>query len=207
MKVLIADDHDLVRDTLVAYVEAAGDIRTNTAADFPAACACIESDGPFDLVLLDLDMPGMNGLDGLRRALALKGAPLVALISGQATREIAQQALDAGAAGFVPKTMPARSLVNAIKFMAMGEQFAPVEFMTGKDDAISESAHPLAKKLTEREMQVLKGLTAGQTNKEIARDLDLAEPTIKLHVKTLYRKIGAGNRTKAAMIARETGLF
>ncbi|MCA0869677.1 response regulator transcription factor [Seohaeicola saemankumensis] len=207
MKVLIADDHDLVRDTLVAYVEAAGDIRAITAADYPSACALIDTEGPFDLVLLDLDMPGMNGLDGLRRALTLAGAPRVALISGQATRDIAQQALDAGAAGFVPKTLPARSLVNAIKFMAMGEQFAPVEFMSGKDAQDDAAAHPLAKKLTERELQVLRGLTAGQTNKEIARDLDLAEPTIKLHVKTLYRKIGASNRTKAAMIARETGLF
>lgn len=204
MKVLIADDHDLVRDTLVAYIEASGSISTRTAPDFHAARDLIDTDGPFDVVLLDLDMPGMNGLDGLRKALTLPGAQRVALISGQASRETAQAALDAGAAGFVPKTLPARSLVNAIKFMAMGEQFAPVDFMSGKAE---EARHPFAAKLTTREMQVLKGLTAGHSNKEIARDLDLSEPTVKLHVKTLYRKIGVGNRTKAAMVARETGLF
>ncbi|MBB94371.1 MAG: DNA-binding response regulator [Rhodobacteraceae bacterium] len=204
MKILIADDHDLVRDALVAFVEAAGDIQTETAPDFDTACSLVKSEGPFDLVLLDLNMPGMNGLDGLERALHLDGAPRVALISGQASREVAERALECGAAGFVPKTLPAKSLVNAIKFMAMGEQYAPVDFMTA--DA-APADHPMAASLTEREMQVLKGLTEGKSNKEIARDLDLSEPTVKLHVKTLYRKVGAANRTQAALLAREAGLF
>ena len=109
-----------------------------------------------------------------------------------------------GAAGFVPKTLPAKSLVNAIRFMAMGEQYLPAGFMSGADP---ENDHHLAKKLTQREMQVLKGLTEGKSNKEIARDLDLSEPTIKLHIKTLYRKVGANNRTQSALTAKEAGLF
>lgn len=204
MKILIADDHDLVRDTLVAFVEAGGDIQTETAPDLDTACALVDSEGPFDLVLLDLNMPGMNGLDGLERALRLANAPRVALISGQATREVAERALECGAAGFVPKTLPAKSLVNAIKFMAMGEQYAPVDFMTAEP---AETHHPMTASLTERERQVLKGLTESKSNKEIARDLDLSEPTVKLHVKTLYRKIGAANRTQAALLAREAGLY
>ena len=67
--------------------------------------------------------------------------------------------------------------------------------------------NPLAEKLSRRELQVLEGLSQGKSNKEIARDLDLQEPTIKLHVKTLYRKIGAANRTQAALMAKEQGLF
>ena len=67
--------------------------------------------------------------------------------------------------------------------------------------------HPLAEKLSPRELQVLKGLTEAKSNKEIARDLDITEPTVKLHMKTLYRKVGAANRTQAALIARESGLF
>lgn len=204
MKVLIADDHDLVRDTIVAFVEATGDFETRTAPDLETACNLIESDGPFDLVMLDFNMPGMNGLQGLQRALTYDGAPRVALISGEATRDVAEQALEFGAAGFVPKTLPAKSLVNAIRFMAMGEQYAPVDFMTAEPEPVS---HPMAENLTERELQVLRGLTEGKSNKEIARDLDLSEPTIKLHVKTLYRKIGASNRTQAALMAREAGLF
>ena len=204
MKILIADDHDLLRDTLVAFVEGAGDFETRTAPDLGQALKVIKAEGPFDLVLLDYNMPGMDGLKGVKRALAQGGAPHVALISGEANRSVVEAAMEAGAIGFVPKTLPAKSLVNAIRFMATGEQYVPVEFMTGEANAPS---HPLAEKLTARELQVLRGLSEGKANKEIARDLELSEPTIKLHVKTLYRKIGASNRTQAALIAREEGLF
>ena len=204
MKVLIADDHELVLDTLVAFIQAAGGIEVVTAPDFDPAAARIKAEGPFDLVLLDLNMPGMNGLKGLEAAIAMDGVEQVALLTGDASRALAEQALELGAAGFVPKTLSAKSLVNAIRFMAMGEQYLPAGFMTAEEP---QSKHPLAQKLTDRERQVLKGLTEGKANKEIARDLELSEPTIKLHVKTLYRKVGASNRTQAALIAREAGLF
>jgi DNA-binding NarL/FixJ family response regulator len=204
MRVLIADDHNLLRDTLVLFLHSQGDIETSTAANLADACTLIETEDPYDLVLLDLNMPGMNGLDGLKHAVALGSGQRVALISGEATREIAEQALEAGAAGFVPKTLTAKSMINAVKFMAMGEQYAPLDFMTAVDQTPS---HPLADKLTPRELQVLKGLTEGKSNKEIARDLGITEPTVKLHMKTLYRKVGAANRTQAALIAREAKLF
>ncbi|THD74759.1 response regulator transcription factor [Thalassobius vesicularis] len=204
MRILIADDHELLRDTLVAFLHAEGGLETETAATFDEACARIRTSDRFDLVLLDYKMPGMNGLDSLRQALTLNGGQRVALISGEATRKIAEQALEVGAAGFVPKTLPAKSLVNAIKFMAMGEQYAPIAFMTADE---AGPTGPLAEKLTTREMQVLQGLTEGKSNKEIARDLDLTEPTIKLHMKTLYRKLDVANRTQAAIVARDAGLF
>lgn len=204
MRILIADDHDLLRDTLVMFLERQDDIEAQTAADLDAALKIASSQDQFDLLLLDYNMPGMNGLSGLTKAMEYDGGQRVALMSGQATRDIAQKALDAGAAGFVPKTLPAKSMVNAIRFMAMGEQYAPLEFMTAPTD---EPENELTEKLTPREFQVLRGLTEGKSNKEIARDLEIQEPTVKLHVKTLYRKIDASNRTQAALIAREAGLF
>ena len=205
MKILIADDHDLLRDTLVMFLEGEGGIETATAADLDGALFAVDSNGTFDLIILDYSMPGMSGLNGLKKALAHNGGQRVALMSGIATRSIAEEALAYGAAGFIPKTLSAKSLINAVRFMAMGEQYAPIDFMTAEDEAAAPN--PLAEKLSRREMQVLEGLSKGKSNKEIARDLDLQEPTIKLHVKTLYRKIGAGNRTQAALIAKDEGLF
>ena len=204
MKILIADDHDLLRDTLVMFLQGEGNIETVTASDFDAAMACVDTKGPFDLIMLDYNMPGMSGLNGLKKALEYNGGQRVALMSGIATKNVAEEALAIGAAGFVPKTLSAKSLLNAVRFMGMGEQYAPIDFMTQEEDS---APNPLAEKLSRRELQVLEGLSQGKSNKEIARDLDLQEPTIKLHVKTLYRKIGAGNRTQAALIAKEEGLF
>lgn len=203
MRVLIADDHELMRDALELFLQNAGGIDASTVGSVDEACARIEKDEPYDLIMLDFNMPGMNGLAGLTRAMKIGGGQRVALISGEATRDIAERALGVGAAGFIPKSMPAKSMVNAVRFMAIGEQYAPVDFMTAAD---APSTNPLAEKLSRREMQMLKGLTEGKTNKEIARSLNIQETTVKLHMKNLYRKIGAANRTRAALIAREAGL-
>lgn len=203
MRVLIADDHDLVRDTLALFLEQAGGITPLGARDFAEAARRMRDEGPFDLVLLDFGMPGMNGLAGLREALALSEGRPVALMSGIASREVAGEALAIGAKGFLPKTLSARTLANAVRFMARGETFAPVDL--AGTEANPETA-ALAARLTQREMQVLRGLSEGKSNKEIARDLGLMEPTVKLHVKTMYRKIGVANRTQAALLARGSGI-
>lgn len=203
MRVLVADDHDLVRGTLCAYLSHEPDMETREAATLDAALEAIRREGGFDLVLLDYNMPGMNGLDGLARCRAANAPGHVALISGLAPREIARQALAAGAIGFVPKTIAPKSLANAVRFMAAGEQYAPLDFFAGGADAAEPDA--FAARLSSRERDVLRGLIRGLSNKEMALELDLREPTIKLHVKTLCRKLEARNRTHAAMIAKEGG--
>ena len=204
MHVLIADDHELVRDTIRAYLEREEGIKVSVASDLAGAAQLIHREGPYDLVLLDYTMPGMNGLEGLAKAKELNFGNPVAIISGTATRAIAESALAAGAAGFLPKTIAAKSLIHAVRFMAAGEKYAPIHFMTEREE---EKVNPLASKLTSRELEVLRCLLEGKSNKEIAIGLDLQEVTIKLHVKTLCRKLGARNRTHAAMIAKDSGAF
>jgi DNA-binding NarL/FixJ family response regulator len=201
MRILIADDHDLVRETLAAFLLAEGFAEVRTVATLDAALEVLATGAMFDLVLLDYSMPGMNGFDGLARAKAVAGKVPVAIITGTAQRELAEAALQAGAAGFVPKTLASRAMVAAVNLMASGDVFAPISLLMEEP----EMAEALAT-LTRRETDVLKGICEGKSNKEIARDLDLQEVTVKLHVKTLSRKLGAKNRTHAAMIARDAGL-
>ncbi|MBC2834407.1 response regulator transcription factor [Paragemmobacter straminiformis] len=205
MRVLLADDHDLVRETLAAFLLAEGFAEVRAVPDLDAALEAIAGDTVFDIVLLDYTMPGMNGLDGLARALAAaRAAKLdlpIAIISGTTHRDLAEAALAAGAAGFVPKTLASRAMVAAVQTMASGEIFAPISLLMQEAPVDQVLAG-----LTRRETDVLKGICEGKSNKEIARDLDLQEVTVKLHVKTLSRKLGAKNRTHAAMIARDSGM-
>lgn len=201
MRVLIADDHELLRDVLQSYLEAGGGFEVETVADLDEALAAMDSDGPFDLVLLDYAMPAMNGFSGLERAIAANGGRPVALMSGLAPPGVADKILSVGAAGFLPKTLPAKSVVNAIRFMAAGEVYMPIDIARPPSNKAATDG-----RLSPREREVLAGLCAGHANKEIARDLNLREPTIKLHVKLICRKLGARNRTHAAMIAREQAL-
>jgi DNA-binding NarL/FixJ family response regulator len=199
MKILIADDHDLVRDTIAAFLAAECGEAVATAGTLDDALVTVKREGAYDLVLLDYNMPGMDGLGGLARMIAANDRRPVAVLSGTASRALAEEAIAAGAAGFVPKTLAARSMVAAVRFMAAGEIFAPFGFMQQKSEAAAEL-------LTPREIDVLRGIVRGQSNKEIARDHDLHEATVKLHAKTLCRKLGAKNRTQAAMIARDRNL-
>jgi len=204
MHILLADDHDMVRETISAYLESEGGAEVALAIDLAGALQAIRQDGPFDLVLLDYQMPGMNGLTGLIQAISANKGGRVAILSGNAPVKTAREAIEAGAIGFIPKTMGAQSLLNAVRFMSSGEVYMPVEMM--REEAEAE-AHPLTSKLSARELEVLDGLCKGQSNKEIARDLDLQEVTIKLHVRTLCRKLDAKNRTQAALAAKEAGIF
>lgn len=202
MRILIADDHELLRDVLRSYLEAEGGFAVVTVADLPSAIEQIAAaETPFDLVVLDYGMPGMDGYEGLVQAIAASRGKPVALMSGLAPPGVAERVLSAGAAGYLPKTLPARSLVNAIRFMAAGETYMPIDLHRP-----SQTSGAAPSGLSPRERDVLLGLCAGHANKEIARDLNLREPTIKLHVKLICRKLGARNRTHAAMIARERQL-
>lgn len=202
LRVLFADDHELLRDTLVLYLRQEEDMDVTPVSNLEEAAQCWRQNGPFDLVLLDLRMPGMEGLNGLK--LAIAEGVRVALISGLSVRQKAEEVSELGAAGFLSKSMPAHSLANAIRFMAMGEKFVSIDLL-GEPSAVG--LHPMTQLLSRRELQVLEHVCIGRSDKEIARELGIRTPTVKLHMKMMFRKLGVQNRTQAAMAAKDADLF
>ena len=197
MKILIANEQALVRELISKFLEGQLGANLEQANDVGDTLNKVKALGPFDLVLLDHSMPGMNWLDGLRTLIELNQGQPVAILSRTASRSIAEAALEFGAAGFVTTAMSLKNMVFAVKFMIEGEKFAPLEFL------FNDKPENLFG-LSGREREVLIGICSGKSNKEIARDLELQEVTVKMHVRSLTSKMEAKNRTHAAMIARDS---
>jgi two-component system, NarL family, nitrate/nitrite response regulator NarL len=216
MQILVADDHKLVRDGLKPFLqELAPDVEILDAANMDEALAAAEKADRLGLVLLDLMMPGMDGLKGLELLKAKCTEVPVVIVSGFSSRDHVVAAVQAGAAGFIPKTVSGTAMVNALRLVLSGEKYLPSS--TFFDDPNNQMAMPMpvaAKpagvpppfdKLSRREAEILALLVEGRTNKEIAICLDLQEITIKVHLRNVYRKIGSANRAQAVRIAMSSG--
>lgn len=213
MKLLIADDHTLFRDALVQYLERSmPSVNVVTARDFHESMQILAKDSEFDLVVLDLGMPGMGDMDGFRTLKATYPGIPFALMSGIAEPEEVQEAVNLGAVGYFPKTLPGKALVAALQTVLDGQPFIPDDkakngFMPSYFRDPPRNKHSLDEmNLTPRETEVLGHLVGGSTNKEIARALSLQVVTVKLHVRGICRKLNAQNRTQAALMAKEMGV-
>jgi two-component system nitrate/nitrite response regulator NarL len=128
LHMLLADDHDLFRESVSAMIGVDGMVTVVAVSNLVAAIERLVPER-FDLIVLDYHMPGMNGLEGLGRAIGLAHATPVALLSGTTRRDLAEEAMAAGAAGFLPKTMGLKAMIAAVRLMAAGGRFAPMAML------------------------------------------------------------------------------
>jgi len=203
MRILLADDHDLVRDAIQSYVQRLDPSIVVETARTLAEAETAAAGARYDVILLDLHMPGMNGLAGLGAMVERYPDTPVCLISGAMRHEDVLQALDLGAAGCLPKTLSGEPLVEALRQVVAGEIYLP-HGLPGAE-APSPTAAALAT-LTGRERDVLLLVAKGLSNKEIGRILKLQEVTIKLHLRSIFRKLGVRNRTQAARAIGESAV-
>lgn len=209
MRVLIADDHPLFREALASVVaEMSAEAVCLDAASFDEAFAAVAEAPDLDLILLDLTMPGAEGLTGL--ALLRHAAPAipVVVVSATAERRTVLEALRAGAVGYLPKSTSRSTMITALQMVLAGGVYVPGDVIrAGAADALEDLGGDgrigpagLAT-LTRKQLQVLECLARGLSNKEIARALSLAEPTVKTHVSALLRKLHLRSRAQAIVAA------
>lgn len=205
MKLLLADDHHLVREAIASYLtRAAPDIVCIEASDFQQVRERLAGDPAFDLVILDYRMPGMNGLSGLDEVKRLLPKTPVAILSGAMDTDEAGRALERGAAGVIMKNLRGTALLTALRLIAAGETYVPrvvVGALPGR-----HLARPSFDNLTPRELDCIEQLVHGSPNREIAGRLAISEVTVKLHLNSAFKKMGARNRSDAVRIAMLQGM-
>lgn len=204
-RVLIIDDHPLVRDGLRSVVAVTFDgCKIYEASSLEEAVAMLEKQSNFDFVLLDLNIPDVKRLDGLR--LLRQRFPIlpIAMVSGEFDWAIVQEALSVGAAGFIPKSMKRSAIVEALHRIVSGEIYLPES--VGKASASSEEASDILRRiesLTPHQRLVLGHLVNGRLNKQIAHDLGVSMTTVKAHVSAILQKLGVFSRTQAVIKANQ----
>lgn len=208
--VLIADDQQLVRTGLRMIVDAEDDLEVvGEAVDGIEAVAAANALRP-DVVLMDVRMPRLDGIEATRRIIATPNAPRVAILTTFSQSEVVYQALVAGASGFLLKDMPGTQLMGGIRAVARGEELlAPaltrrlVEQFVGQP---RPNPVPGLARLTDREREVLRLLAGGLSNAEIAAHLVVSIETVKTHVSRVLDKLGVRDRVQAVIVAYESGV-
>lgn len=211
IRILIADDHPVVRDGLGVMLETQADFKVvSGAADGQATLEKTASFQP-DVVLLDLEMPGMDGVAVLEALSRDFPAVAVIVFTAYDTDERIIQAVRAGARGYLLKGVPREQLFEAIRTVhAGGSLLQPLvaKKLMQHVAAETQASHPpIQDALTNREQEILRELSTGKTNKEIARGLFISERTVKFHVSSILRKLGVSNRTEAVKTAVQRGLI
>jgi DNA-binding NarL/FixJ family response regulator len=216
MRVLIVDDHPLILEGLsnvLGELDAA--VEVVTASNATDALRRLADPERFSLALLDLMLPGSDGMSLLEQMRAAHQDVPVVVLSGQDSRDNVNRAIDAGAMGFISKRSPTRVLVSALRLVLVGGVYVPPEAFVGakvrsplSQDAPARTVgrDAVVAGLTERQLEVLSFLVQGKPNKVISRELDLQESTVKTHIAAIFRALNVSNRTEAVFELSRLGI-
>lgn len=202
-RLLIADDHALIRDTVSFALEEEGAYQIEHAGSFESAKQKIAD---CDIALVDIGMPDGNGLSSVIEVIKLAPKTKVLVFSQQASLAFIKSCIENGAVGYVPKSLSLSSFKEVLQFVMSGNVYIPVSMLILEAE---NSADDKAKQygLSKRELEVLKTVAGGKINKVVASELNVAEVTVKAHMKSVLSKLGVANRTQAVLRAKDIGMI
>ncbi len=201
---LVVDDHPLFCDALELTLKSVKDFNAVKTADcLEAALALLNVSEPPCLIILDLNLPDVNGLDGLIRLKRQAEKTPVIIVSSMTDNAIISGAIVAGAAGFVPKHSPRAIFKEALDHISRGEVYKPAGFVEGNTTNERDETVSRLSSLTNQQARILELICEGKLNKQIAFDLTIAETTVKAHVTAIMRKLGVQSRTQAVLVAQD----
>lgn len=209
-KILLADDHPLFREAIINVIQNSfPGCETLETEDLESALEIAQKEDELDLILLDLNMPGMNGLNGLITLRNDLPTVPVVIVSAEEDKQIVLQAITYGAVGFITKSSPRDQMTDALKQILAGNVYLPSDIIRSsqpdnrRTQRKDENQIPpeLLSSLTRRQLLVLERMSKGESNKQIAYNLNIAETTVKAHVSAILRKLGVHNRIQAVLSA------
>ena len=218
LTVLLADDHKIIRDAMVPIIMELGpDVEVIQAGSLDEVLEIAARPIPIDLMVVDLYMPGMQGVRSLKALRLLRRSEPLAIFSGSIEEADVKGAINFGVSAYLPKTMSPRALISAMRLVMNGERYVPIDLYEKCHRHSEETSQAAGEdsdivacpsgRLTPRQFSVLGEVVAGHSNKEIARRLNIQEITVKVHLQAIFRRLDVKNRTQAAMYAAEQGWY
>ncbi len=206
VKLLIVDDHPLFRDGLAALLRQASADTSVVQASSTEDALNIADEQIIDAVFMDLMMPGLSGEAAVREfARRHPDLPVIVLSSSESASDV-RRMLNAGASGYIPKSATAKTVVSALQLVLSGNIYVPPLLVAATARTAGHDAHDAPRslaQLTERQVDVLRYLKDGLTNKEISANLGIAEKTVKVHIAAIFKTLNVVNRTQAAKALRD----
>lgn len=213
LKLLIVEDHALVREGLARLLrQIEPEVAVVEAGEFESALNALDNEGEFDLVLLDLALPGIDGFAGLDILRRRYPAMPVAVVSAFDDQPTVTRVMNLGASGFIPKAYSGESLLNAVREILAGNLYRPTLVQGARiEDAAplppgKMTVRPDEVGLTDRQAQVLALMVRGLSNRDIADQLSLSEGTVKIHATAVFKALGVSSRTQALVAATRYGI-